>query len=487
MHLPNELLLYIFQSLGRTDLKSARLVCKSWDPCASHFLFDKIYVSPNEIDLQVFEAIAQHPILSKSVRHLVYDASVFVSDLTRERYVEQFIQQASRVMRKGDTSLENTDPRIVNLIRHCDLPKHIIPKEYVKRQIDLWKDNSFFRSGYQVYQEHSVYQARALQSGYVLQALVLGLSRLSSLESVSLQGEWTPLVVANLGEHHYGTPLARKWNPFICLPRRWLWESGTDRHVGVITAALNRAKSHVRRIDKFAIDGDFADEYLQRDRSRVNGLGLGSGVAARSGVKRLALNLRHGYLKLWEQTDDDNDNAEDLLKLLGSMHSLQCLHISASHYGGFESVFFKVMTWNNLEDFALKRLVSTTPDLLRLFLIQMPRLRNLVIGCLDLLDARCWSSFIECLRQFHQFRTFKIGHRGWFNSTWGKPHISHEPLDCDTQKLVDYVMNGGRHPCLSKEQPTSASEAYMLRIDASLLDSLYEMRRSRTQPTIRTS
>ena len=339
MHLPNELVLDILQSLGRTDLKSARLVCKSWYPCASHFLFDKIYVAPNQIDIQVFEAITQHPILSKCVRHLVYDASVFASNLTRASYVAEFLRQVSLIDRKGEASPENTDPQIFDLIHDCTRPKWGLPLDWEEEQIAIWKDHSFFYPGYQAYQEHSIYQERALQSGNFLQTLVLGLSRLDCLVSVSLQGAWTPLVVANLGEHHYGTSLARRWNPFHCFPRRWLWELVTDRDFGILTTALARVKPHIGHIDEFAIDGDFLvnDRYLEKDRTRVKS--LGSGIAALSGIKRLHLNLVHDNLELPGPKYDNN--VEALLKLLGSMHSLQRLHISASSYSIYDAVFFK--------------------------------------------------------------------------------------------------------------------------------------------------
>ena len=479
MHLPNELLLNIFQSLGRTDLKLARLVCQSWDPCASHFLFDRIHVAPNKIDIQVFDAITQHPILSKCVRHLVYDAATFTPDLTEEDYFEEFFRQVPLIERKGEASPENTDAQIVDLVRDCTRSEFELPFEWREKQVPKWKDHSFFHPGYQAYQEHSVYQQRALQSGRFRRTLVQGLSRLSRLRSVSLQGGWTPLVVANLGEHHYGTPLARTWNPFHCFPSKWLWEPGViDLHFGIITTALARAKTHIGHIAEFAIDGNFMvdDRYLLEDRARVKG--LRSGIAALSGIKRLHFDLEWEYLDL--SAPKYAYNVEGLLKLLGSMHSLQRLHISASSYRIYDRVFLKVTTWNNLEDLTVERLASTTTDLLRLLLIQMPRLRNLVVRRLDLLDhGNCWASLMECLRQFHHFTTFEMEqHQGWFYMPSEEPHV------CDVARLVDYVMNGGRHPCLSEQQPASASEAYMLQIDASLRDSLYEMKRPRAQTTI---
>ena len=77
---PNELVVAILGYLERSHLKLTRLVCKTWCSYASRFLFDKIYVAPNKIDLEVFEAITQHPILSKCVRRLVYDGSEFLPD-----------------------------------------------------------------------------------------------------------------------------------------------------------------------------------------------------------------------------------------------------------------------------------------------------------------------------------------------------------------------------------------------------------------------
>ena len=465
MDLPNELILEFLQDLGKVDLKSARLVCKSWYPCASRFLFGKIYVAPNEIDIQVFEAITQHPILAKCVRHLVYDASVFTSDPTKESYLVDFFQQRSLVRKKGEASPANTDPQILDLINQYMRLSSPRGRAWRSEKIAKWKDHSFFHSGYQAYREHSIYQQKALQSGSFLQILILGLSRLSCLESVSLQGGWTALVVANLGEHHYGTPLARRWNPFHSYPRRWLWEPGTDRHFGIITTALARTKTHIGRIENFAIDRGVLveDRYFGKERLRVNG--LGSGIAALSGIKRLHLNLVN-YLKESVPGHED-DFPERLPKLLGSMPSLQRLHISVEGVHTHGTVFLKTMAWNNLEDLTLDKLHSTTTDLLRLLLLQMPRLRNLALGTVTLVDEDPWPSVIECLRQFRHFMTFKMYRRGQHYDT-----------------VADYVMNGGRHPFLSEEEPTSASEAYMLQIDASLRDRLSRMKRARTQITI---
>ena len=131
-----------------------------------------------------------------------------------------------------------------------------------------------------------------------------------------------------------------------------------------------------------------------------------------------------------------------------------------------DQVFPKVTMWTSLGTLGLFDFSSSATSLLRLLLIQMPRLKNLDLGPTQLVEG-CWESVTvkiesDCL----------LYHRG------------EEFLLCDNADISEYVMHGGRHPCLSEDQPTSASEAYMLRIDAALRDRPLEMKSSRTNVPI---
>lgn len=455
MHIPNELVLAIFEYLERSHLKMARLVCKTWSSCASQFLFDQIYVAPNKFDLEVFSEITQHPDLKKCVRRLVYDASVFVSDLTREEYVLSLSKQMRDPVWPGEAVPESIDPQI-------------------------------FNQGYEAYQEHSVYQQRTLQSGDFLETLVLGLSRLNRLASVSLEGDWDWDVRRNIGKLRYGIHLARRWHPFHLGPQKWSWRSGESdiadvldgrRHYWIITTALFRAQ---RQIDEFAVGrgylpGISPEAFARKNRTQLNLLGLD--IAALSGVKRLHLHIA--------SCEDPSapvycDNTQGLVKLLDSMRSLECLSLRLSDNLAYEpvsqynynQVFPKATTWNKLENLRLENFASSATDLLRLFLIQMPGLNNITIGDTQLLEG-CWESVIECLRHFKQFTTFRINVRAELY------HHGEEVFDFDHKDIEKYITEGGRHPCLSDHQPASASEAYMLRIDSSLRDRL-QYRRSNT-------
>lgn len=161
-----------------------------------------------------------------------------------------------------------------------------------------------------------------------------------------------------------------------------------------------------------------------------------------------------------------------LLKRLSLRLSENLSDDSISLYN-YNQVFPKAKTWNNLKDLELENFAGSATDLLRLFLIQMPGLDNIVIGDTQLLEG-CWESVIECLRRLNQFTTFCISFRAELY------HHGEEIFDVNYTAIGDYMIHGGRHPGLSDHQPTSASEAYMLRIDAPLRNHLLEMQRSRT-------
>ncbi|KAI4180426.1 MAG: hypothetical protein L6R41_007245 [Letrouitia leprolyta] len=98
MDLPNELILQALGYLSNKDLKQTRLVCRQLALLGLKALnVETIYLSPRKKDMEVFDTITQHPILSKSVRHVVYDMAQFVN-LRPEHYFqalcEQFVTQA---------------------------------------------------------------------------------------------------------------------------------------------------------------------------------------------------------------------------------------------------------------------------------------------------------------------------------------------------------------------------------------------------------
>ncbi|CAF9915449.1 hypothetical protein IMSHALPRED_002608 [Imshaugia aleurites] len=479
MYLPNEVVDAILESLGRRDLKSARLVCKTWCSCASPFLFDKTYVAPNRVDLEVFKAITQHPILSKCIRQLVYDCCEFVPNLKKRTYIEGLWVQTETLLSRGKISPHSSDPQI------NEWTNDVASRNFsTKERVTKWKHRDLIDRGYEEYQKHAVYQGRALRNGHFVDSLVKGLSRLVHLTSVTLDGEWPNSLETSFCEHHCGTPLARKWNPFHYCPNEWFWEADENdpddlpvgiRHYWNITTALTDKQ---RQIDNFTT-GHHDSGYLGISPEVFKGFdpmppnSPGSDITALSGLKDLEL---HFASCNGRSAAEYCDNIERLPKLLGSMHSLLrlCLDLSLdSSYSAGESpnlyrhdqVFPQAILWNDLVMLELSNFSSSATDLLHLLLIQMPNLKHTVFGTMQLLDG-CWESVVECLKQFHSFTYFEIYLWSFLHHEGGRV------LRMDYGTINEYVMFGGRHPCLSGDQPASASEAYMLRIDTSLRDRL---------------
>jgi len=51
---PNEIVSGILRYSTKLDMKNARLVSKSWCESATKYLFDTIYISPREKDIEIF-------------------------------------------------------------------------------------------------------------------------------------------------------------------------------------------------------------------------------------------------------------------------------------------------------------------------------------------------------------------------------------------------------------------------------------------------
>ncbi|KAL8651668.1 MAG: hypothetical protein Q9226_004606 [Calogaya cf. arnoldii] len=82
MQVPTELKFEILRHVGsenrhaKLDFKAIRLVNKEWSACASPFMFERIYWSPQDLDLEAFEGIVNRPNLAACVKELVFDAKL---------------------------------------------------------------------------------------------------------------------------------------------------------------------------------------------------------------------------------------------------------------------------------------------------------------------------------------------------------------------------------------------------------------------------
>ncbi len=232
MDIPNEIILQILKSLEKSDLKSARLVSKTWSAFAAELLFDQVYVSVHPDNLEVFKAITQHALLSKCVKTLRYDAVDFIERFSGYHYVWDLWCQTRlnlRIdLRPESMEAPSSDPEInawINLV----LAHHV----EALNNPDIWRPHQgykFIDSGYHKYQSYAALQHAQFKDGSFVEILVAGLQKLQNLSCVIVDDRW-PFPQEVLDDpkklslrRPTGSPLARNWSMFHTYPHEWEWK-----------------------------------------------------------------------------------------------------------------------------------------------------------------------------------------------------------------------------------------------------------------------
>ena len=80
--LPDEISVQIFSSLLKRDVKEARLTCTRWANVGAQWLFERVYVAPRRSAMKDLASIAADQRFSLSVKELIYDARLFLPQMT---------------------------------------------------------------------------------------------------------------------------------------------------------------------------------------------------------------------------------------------------------------------------------------------------------------------------------------------------------------------------------------------------------------------
>ena len=251
MAFPNEIILSVLEPLSKGDLKSIRLVSRSWSKCASVYLFDHVYISVNKEDLDVFKAVTEHDELKHYVRTLVYDASHFIPNISKRSYVEDLHRQKRCLPYDSCSTYEpgnsgnSPDPDVHEWIRH----RHQDHTTYTK-----FKNRAFINHGYRKYKEHAASQQLLLLTADFEAIFTGGLKALDTLQSVTMSRRWQ--LLSSPKERRTGSPLMRSWDNFHCLPTGWTWNldgsylGGNGAfHYKLLVRALVHAQRRIQSCD----------------------------------------------------------------------------------------------------------------------------------------------------------------------------------------------------------------------------------------------
>ncbi|KAL8857698.1 MAG: hypothetical protein Q9178_005733 [Gyalolechia marmorata] len=187
--LPNEVILLIFSYLPQPARKALRLASSSLAALGAWGLIDTVYISPYTTDIKVFKAVTSHPVLSRGVKHVVYDTARFIPNLCRKDYY-RFLCRDMRLKDKYITfdNFTNTVYKdLANLIRAVAGKDTWTPLDSAAR---LCQSQSAFRHGQRQYSQlaQELYQLGRKMSEEKdtlwSRVVLAGLTKLGSIQSV---------------------------------------------------------------------------------------------------------------------------------------------------------------------------------------------------------------------------------------------------------------------------------------------------------------
>ena len=495
MALPNELMLDVCGYLAKPDLKTCRLVSKSWSAPASVYLFSKIYISPREEDIEVFNLISQNTQLSRCVRSLEYDGTSFSSGLSEYVYIGQLSRQVTSYPKLYRTCLGNEDAEFTQFIEKCLKEPFDPPEDFMGSGLIL--------KGYREWNDRDEYQRRIMRNGEFLRILKHGLGRLELLNSVEVTSDW---LTSNLHDlyltedqthsYFYGSPFGRSWHlsrlqPNGCddtgsrsiRPPKNDWvevlttglvtaptpcfapRQPTNMQIfEVITSALSQSQKHPRSFAMSRLPVSVFDPYL-------SGVIKNGNISAYSGLEHLVL----GFSRMYWGSYRNPPYLAAIQALLGSMRGMRSLQLSVpsdrysrippshSYWRIFPTDGTKWIALTKLKLFGFRVSAKTLCHLLK---IRMPNLRELRFRKVELVEGR-WEGVIECLKTSMYLLSFPTG-KYWQNTHQGGEVF---PARCPAERLAfgkdieNYVVNGGRHPCLCADEDDSASTKYLSDLD----------------------
>ena len=490
MYLPLEVIILVHGYLGKRDLKASRLVSKDWSFYASSFLFDRIFISPRKVDLEVFNAITQHPTLSKYIKKLKYDGTRFCPDLSAEEYNKKLWSQL-----RYKLNIATIQPEILVSNPRLHECLNLLPPELADSDVDkLLVKCSIFKylvEGYLKYKDLGSYERNCLANGDFYQSLFDGLIQLTGLESVEIHGSWSNWCLKKERIFHtlhvidgIGSPLFRSWNPFHVYPDSWNWDSSPYMHsepngsieFRLLTCALSQTQKHVRTFTTGRHSSRGIASHVFDTKIGMTPVLLEHTLNAYRGLKKLSLSFAAYCDETPSLLYPDIHGLQALLEAAPMLNHLK-LELPED-WGGepptlqsYEQVFPQHSEWIYLKFFELGRISVTAKNLQQLLSVQMPNLQMLDVSAMSLVDGT-WVEMIEWMSRSLDLSFFAVNDNSWLlnqdGSNFLDPTIKREGMSASTfvGNVMEYVVYGGRHPCLCKDQPDSASLEYLSRLSS---------------------
>ncbi|KAL8704046.1 MAG: hypothetical protein Q9201_002784 [Fulgogasparrea decipioides] len=504
MDMPDEITMMILAYLPKKDLKQARLVCKQLAALGVHLLVDTVYISPRCEDMAVFDQITQHPVLSQSIRNLVYDSAQFVRCTVEEYYFNLYSQlnyPFSRPSIESNAAVKD----LVDAIGWKTWQNNFTDKKHANDCYRRCEAHPAFKKGFRHWSQLASQQESLLTEAWITTAC-RGLKTLGKIHSVIIHNTWgTPSsfeggVVSNyltdvdIPCNHYETmhlgksPTARAWPPTSVYPSQPLY---AVRQLEALKAggcvALLRVVQLLRLAGVQPVRLVAVDEWKQSVCGMPSDRLISQARSEMTKTQYLCSGLKALQLKISYAHDSGTSWRERCLHCLGGFLenalAVEDISLELPYEAGndtlamtyeYADIFPPFKTWrlDRLARLRLLGLTASARNFTGLLLLSFPNLQYLHIGHTRLTDGG-WECIFEGLRRFGGLKECSIfelllkPNGGIFGCTLNiklgdDTHIAFQTALCR------YVVHGGRHPCLPDTAPDEASDDYLSELKGAL-------------------
>ena len=488
VYLPSELIRKIYKFCDKKTLKSVRLTCKDWDHAVIPLLFDRVFISAREQDLEVFYNITGCEHLAANIKELHIDAAVASLDMSEDLYRLNLLGQFSRVFNRLPLSSADNEP--MEVIRLQTLGYRIFFNFGKTREPWGWRrrvtyrafkdgeamDGTLDRFQEVIRESHATYLAMARAEEEVLRSETGPMSKLQSgvKSLIRLQ---SVIVDDGLWERHpkemfatfdpglwygygCGPPAARARNPMRLHPSPYTPDGTLAANlIEAVADALAasprplkcyRSPIDCRPLDSWLLTDSFsALEYLELNIKYQN-WDASTTPAVTESIPSLLLR-NHASLRQLTLEPEGYCHIHQADPRLSAMKSVRAY--------AFHEIFKKGLHMPNLVTLSLGTLALRAYKVIDLLRLHCPKLKNLTIGCIDLKYGN-WPGLLTLFKglkldQFHMSINATYWH--WANDVPGPQEMdsgaSQDPCctgmdpSLDVPAMIDYVLGAAIHPC----------------------------------------
>ncbi|KAF5967155.1 hypothetical protein FCOIX_12127 [Fusarium coicis] len=205
-----EILHQVIYTLPNADIKNLRLTC-SYLGNISLPRFNRVFISANPRDIEVFTLIANHDIFRFKVTEIIYDDSRF--DHSLRRWSPDIIEEYD----DPTTPLYWFREAYNSIVRGIDAEEG--ENDYIPHVKEAFKTHCAIRESWEVHCKLKSQQDEVLTSGRDADALRYGLSRFPNLKRLTL----SPAAHGILGRPLYPTPTIRSFPEGLIYPLERCW------------------------------------------------------------------------------------------------------------------------------------------------------------------------------------------------------------------------------------------------------------------------